>query len=723
MAQRIRPWLHELVMAACALWLAGATLVALADSGMNAGTSTADALEGAAAMPADALEGTAAGSADALEGGGAMPIACDGNRPCIERATGLPLQLLPRPFANLYADREASPDRLVQANLPAFRPLYVFAREGIDHSDPAAPAGWYQVGFNQQQPNGWVAARDALEWRQALVVAYTHPGSGDTGRPPVLMFRDVSALRTIIDADDLATAADRVYAALDAGAPPESLVSMEPKRYIDINRQFYILPILDWERVELYGDEIRLLQIAAAVPGQRGADTLQDSDYSRQATTERTVDQGAGLEDLAIDVVFVMDTTRSMQPYIDMTRDAVRRIVQTAGERLQQRVRFGLIGYRDSTQAAPAVQYTVRNFTPELVDAGALTEILAGEARATPAGSLDYAEEVFAGVDAALRANWKPDALRFVVLIGDASSHPRGHAQNTTGKDETDLRRELDDAGVHLLSIHLQDERAAEDHDRARSQFGHLARVRGGEGRQALVEVNAFKQADFQAAVESVVGGIVNRFEQVVALRSLPPPPPMPEFDADPDAATQGDIATGQVWQAALIEYLGKGARPPKDIVAWAADRNLLQPTDPALEVRVLVTREQLSSLIQALQRVIELVGREKMTQSQFFDALQSIAGQTMKRPEDLGSATSLADSGLLPAFIKSLPYHSDVLTLSNEKYASLTAEQRVQLQWSLQAKLAQYRAINEEVEAWHRLNEADPRSEEVHPLHIDYLP
>jgi hypothetical protein len=197
----------------------------------------------------------------------------------------------------------------------------------------------------------------------------------------------------------------------------------------------------------------------------------------------------------------------------------------------------------------------------------------------------------------------------------------------------------------------------------------------------------------------------------------------MPAFDDEPDPAAQGDIATAQVWQAALIEYLGKGARPPKDIVAWAADRNLLQPTDPALEVRVLVTREQLSSLIQALQRVIELVGREQMSQSQFFDALQGIAGQTMKRPDDLGKARSLADSGLLPAFIKSLPYHSDVLTLSNEKYASMTAEQRVQLQWSLQAKLAQYRAINDEVEAWHRLNESDPGSEEVHPLHIDYLP
>jgi hypothetical protein len=684
--------------------------------------SGADALEGAAAPTVTGQ--TAATSADALEGGGisASPIRCDGLKPCIETATGLPLQVLPRPFANLYRAAQADPDAVVMANVAAFRPLYVFAREGIDLSDPAEPAGWYQVGSNTGQAAGWLQAKDALEWRQALVVAYTHPG-GVEGRKPVLMFRDAESLRAIVDSEDMTGAAGGLYAAVERSEPPDELVSMEPKRYIDINRQFYILPILDWEQFDIYGDEVRLLQIAAAVPGQRGADTLTDEQYRDQAGTGREVDVGAGLENLAIDVVFVMDTTRSMQPYIDMTQDAVRRMVQATGDRLEDRVRFGLVGYRDALEAAPALDYPSRNFTPELVDAATLVEILGSEAKATPAGSLDYAEEVFAGVDNGMRSQWRPGALRFMVLVGDASSHPRGHAQNTTGKDETDLRRELDDAAVHLIALHLQDERAAEDHARAVGQFGHLARVRGSEGQQALVEVNAFKEGDFQAAVASVVSGIVSRFEQSVALRSLPPPPPMPDYDAAPDAATQGDIAMARVWEAALVEYLGKGARPPKDIVAWAMDRDLLNPADTALEVRVLVTREQLSSLVQALDRVLQAFKKAEMSQGEFFDALQSVSGQTLKRPEDIGRAQSLAETGLLPAFIQSLPYRSDILSLSDEMYASLTAEQRVQLEWALLAKLGQYRAINEQVDAWHRLNESDPASELVHPLHIDYLP
>ena len=707
-------WLRQLISTLLCSLLLVSTVYA---------STGADALEGNNATGADALEGGAV-SADALEGGiSASPVTCDGQSPCIETATGLPLQVLPRPFANVYLEQQANPDAVAQANVQAFRPLYVFAREGIDLSNPSDPQGWYQVGSNKKQTTGWIQAKDALEWRQALVVAYTHPGGIAEGRKPVLMFKDVESLQAIVDAEDMTGKAAEIYNAIDNATPPDTVVSMEPKRYIDINRQFYILPILDWEQLDIYGDEVRLLQLAAAVPGQRGADTLDDSGYRDQASTGREVDQGAGLADLSIDVVFVMDTTRSMQPYIDMTRDAVRRMVQTTGDRLKDKVKFGLVGYRDAVAAVPAVEYTSRNFTPELVDANSLIEVLTNEARATPAGSLDYAEEVFSGVDMALRSQWRPGALRFIVLVGDASSHPRGHPQNTTGKDETDLRRELDDAGVHLISLHLQDERAAEDHDRAATQFGHLAQVRGSDGQQALVQVNAFKEGDFQAAVDSVVGGVVSRFEQSLAMRSLPPPPPMPDYGADLDVATQGQMAMDKVWEAALIEYLGKGARPPKDIVAWVMDRDLLNPADTALEVRVLVTREQLSSLVQALDRVLKAFDQAKISQGQFFEALQSVSGQTLKRPEDLGRAQSLAETGLLPAFIQSLPYRSDILSLSNEMFASLTAEQRVQLEWGLKAKLAQYLAINSQVDAWHRLNESDPASELVHPLHIDYLP
>jgi hypothetical protein len=103
---------------------------------------------------------------------------------------------------------------------------------------------------------------------------------------------------------------------------------------------------------------------------------------------------------------------------------------------------------------------------------------------------------------------------------------------------------------------------------------------------------------------------------------------------------------------------------------------------------------------------------RAEVTQMQFFDALQAVSGQTLKRPEDIGGSMKLAESGLLPAFVRSLPYKSDVLALDNERCASMTAEQRSALEWNLIGKLQQYRAINEQVDAWTALNEGDPESE-----------
>ncbi len=637
-------------------------------------------------------------------------LRCEGDAACIDTRTQLPLRVLPRPFSNLYAQAEVSPGGVLQANIPAFHPLYVFAREGVDLSDPANPRGWYQVGNTRTQVSGWMQALDVLEWHQALLVSYTHPGGVLEGRHPVLMFRDKATLEGLVDSFDMRSDAEVFYQHIQAGEIPESLISMEPQRFVDITRQFYILPILDWEELRIDGDDARLLQIAAAVPRERGADTLQDGDYLQQVTVARDAQQGIDLDALTVDIVFVIDTTRSMQPFIDITRDAVLRVAQRFSEEIGERVRFGLVTFRDSLEVIPQLGYDTRNWTPNFVDSKALAALLTDEVKATQVGSLDYAEEVFAGVNLALRSNWREGALRFMILIGDASSHPKGHPQNITGKDETDLRLEADDAQVHLTAIHLLEPRAAEDHPIAEAQFRHLARIRGSRNEAAYESVDFNDPKAFDRLIDGVANGLIARLASTLGA-----------------SVDTGQVATPpsveRIWEAALIEYLGKGASPPKDVVAWVLDRDLINPVDRSLDVRVLVTREQLSSLSQALNQVVQALMRAEVTQSQFFEALQSVAGQTMKRPEDIGQARQLADTGLLPAFIQTLPYRSDILSLSDEMFASMTAEQRSQLEWSILAKLEQYRAINEQVDAWFRLNDADADRDRVYPLHLDYLP
>ncbi len=660
----------------------------------------------------DALEGTAGHELLTDEAAG---LECDGVSPCRELATQQPLRVLPRPFAHIYRERQPHESAIVLANIPAFHPLFVYERAQVNLNHPVEPQGWYRVGRTANGAEGWMQASDVLEWRQALVVSYTHPGDPIEGRRPVLMFRDQEALAELMDDFDRAGQAEALYRSIAANDIPEQLVSMEPQRFVDITRQFYLLPILQWEQTRIEGDDVRLLQIAAAVPQQRGADTLADENYRTQAQVERGVRVEGMAEEIKVDIVFVIDTTRSMQPFIDMARDATLRLAQRFSRETGDRVRFGLVTFRDSIEVIPQLEYDTRNWTPELVDANTLAHLLEQEVRATTVGSLDYAEEVFAGVDTALRSNWRDGALRFMVLIGDASSHPRGHPQNITGKDETDLRREADDQQVHLSAIHLLDPRATADHPIAEQQFRHLARIRGSDYQSAYESVDAFDEAAFNTLIDNVIGSLFNRLAEIIGdtpateAADLPPLSPVDTIE--------------QLWEAALVEYIGRSAQPPKDVIAWVSDRDLVYPIDRALDVRVLVTREQLNTLAQALDQVVQAMMRAEVTQMQFFDALQNVSGQAMKRPEDLAQAQRLGDTGLLPAFIQNLPYRSAILALNDEMFASMTVEQRAQLEWSILAKLEQYRTINEQVDAWFRMNDQDPDRDMVYPLHLDYLP
>jgi serine/threonine-protein kinase PpkA len=490
-------WLNWGLM--CLFWLPAASVA----------QSLLDQLEGSfghgpAPSGLSALEGDYGHEAPSLEDG----ISCAEGRPCVEEATQLPLRVLPRPFSHVYRQASLEDDGIVISNVPSFHPLYVFDRRDLDFRDPANPKGWYQVGATQAEANGWMSAQDVLEWRQALLVSYTHPGGLTEGRNPVLMFRDHRDLSGLLDDFDMAERARALYRAIDSGEVPDELVSMEPKRFVDITRQFYVLPILQWEQTQIDGDDVRLLQIAAAVPGARGADTLEDATYSAEAQTAR-VDGTTPRQDLQADIVFVIDTTRSMQPFVDMTRDALAKSADRFSNMTEDRVRFGLVSFRDSIEVIPQLEYDTRRWTTEMVDSGTVAALLRDEVKVTDMGSLDYAEEVFAGVDEALRSQWREGALRFVILIGDASSHPKGHSQNITGKDETDLRRELDDAQIHLHAVHLLDPRAVEDHPISEPQFRHLSRIRGSRDESAYDSVDAFDEEAFAALIDNVANGLV----------------------------------------------------------------------------------------------------------------------------------------------------------------------------------------------------------------------
>lgn len=643
-------------------------------------------------------------------------IDCSADAVCREPGTGLPFRVLPRALSNLYKAKQVDVEAIAQEGIPALTPLYVFAREDMDLSDPAAPKGWYRVSATEAGPPlGWLQAADAVEWRQALVVAYIHPGSGEEERQRVLMFRNLQDLQQLVESEDRELQAVGIYDLIDKGQVPGVLVSMEPKKFVDINESFYLMPIVAYQQTEIDGDDAYYLRVAAAVLDERGADVLDDPEF-RQRVQQAPDLRGDEARDVDVDIVFVMDMTRSMQPYIDRTREAVEELARTviAREGLQQRVRFGLIGYRDDVTKIPALMFTAKNFTPELLAAEPFIDMLRKEAKATRIGSVDYAEEVYAGVDLAQSAPWREGALRFVILIGDASAHPPGHPQSTTGKDAPTLHQELVDHHIHLSTLHLRDPRMGNDHPIAEAQFSSLSQIRGSD-EVALWSVDTEDAEDkdsFRVAVQEMAHSVIT---------SIDDEPGGSGGGADAPASPRGIGAA--LRRAALVEYLGRDAKPPKDVLAWVFDRDLTNPVYRSLEVRVLISRAQLSSLIQAMERVKTVMERQTEEQIELFDVLQGLAAATMKNPDDIAGAEKLAQSGHFPEFLARLPYRSEILNLTRDDYGSFTAEQRAAMYDKIKAKLSHYYTISETTDIWQQLNPGDPDGSKVHPLHLSYLP
>ena len=187
--------------------------------------------------------------------------------------------------------------------------------------------------------------------------------------------------------------------------------------------QFYLLPILNFEETEIDGREGRLLQLAAATR-QRGKLLITNNRSFR--TPERSQsDVAAGVK---VDLVFVMDLSLSMGPFADRTLEMINSCLRGLGadDQVVEAMRFGLWGYRDFPENCPGIEFNTRNYTPMLQRLSEFATTLRS-VKETKVDSVDYPEDMFAGVsDAIQQTQWRKDALRLIVLVGDAPGRRPG---------------------------------------------------------------------------------------------------------------------------------------------------------------------------------------------------------------------------------------------------------------------------------------------------------
>lgn len=625
----------------------------------------------------------AAAPVDRAAAQSARPLLLEGKKALYQRVIAVP-------GATLVDAPGASP-----AGAPPVTPFtvfYVYARQS------AAGQDWLEVGRDSDGAvEGWLPAEQAVDWKQTLTVGFKDPAE----RPRVLLFRERDALRSIVEQNDTAQyAALRMRAA--EGDPADSPVAaIQPGVFIDIRRNFYLVPILNHEDV-LVGDRpARLLEVAS-VP----------------------LDSEAAENPYRAGIVFVIDTTRSMQPYIERTREVVRDVyagIESAG--LADRVSYGLVGFRDSNEAVPGLGYVARVFA-DLTDSGERFLRNVSGVSAANVSSQGFNEDAYAGVVTAIDSiDWSRVFARYVVVITDAGPRLAGDPLATTGLDTAALRARLAEHGISPWVIHLKTPiGAAEgDHEFAEQEYRRLSNVENIGSFYYPVEagnVERFGEA-LTAMMEQLTG-------QVRAAAAGFQPLQAAAHSGDGELATfQGKVA--RLGYALRMDYQGGDGAAPALFNAWLVDRDPVDPAERATDVRVLLTRDQLSDLESVLARVLERAEEGALAPQSFLDELRSLAAIVARDPQAVASpaesGVSLADLGYMREYMEGLPYQSEVMNIDLGDWQQWSAERQFEFINDLDAKAAYYKALHDNVDLWVSLDGGPVDGDSVYPLLLEALP
>jgi len=503
--------------------------------------------------------------------------------------------------------------------------------------------------------------------------------------------------------------------------------------------------------INIDGREGRILQLAAvsgaAADAREKTDIRENTQYA-EAARKTSADAAAGVaKEVSFDIVWAIDTTRSMGPYIDATRDVVVEVSKklAANEEISKRLHFGVWGYRDPVEDIPGIEYTTKNFTPALQniqDFGATMDTV----KETKVDSVDFPEDVFSGLsDAIEKTAWTPGAMRIIVLVGDAPGHELGQKWNLSGLDETTARALATRSNITLLTIQIRPQGAVKFQKIAEKQFKTLA-LGAGMDTPAYYSVDGKDMNSFAA----ITGTIVASLQQIVneaqkgtlaaaiaenknlatevsgEMAALADTGDAPKKEATQQQATaEGNTGLNQALKAALVQWVGSeaGAKPPRDVVAWVTDKDLTDTAKQSLEVRLLINKRQLDSLATLLNDIIVAGRKGQVSGDDFFTSLQAASAVASRDPDKLKNAKSLGQSGMVPDFLAGLPYHSRLMDMSNELWGSWSPDEQDNFLNELEARIQAYKKLHDAPQGWVKLNEGADADESVYPIPLELLP
>lgn len=594
---------------------------------------------------------------------------------------------------------------------PAFSRFYVYERAQADGHE------WLRVGPDTQGKSiGWLPGDCTVTWKMQLTLAFTNPANRDR----LLFFKERNQLEGILDAPDPVSQVAPIRAKLKHNTEAPGVLAQEPEFFVDMQKNFYLLPVLSGEEVMTEeGFRTRILNVASVSKAQDQGTQAPSAAAASPATKTQ-------LKAFSAAVVFVIDSTISMDPYIDRTREAIKRVyAQIEKENLGQQVKFGLVAYRSSTKAVPGLEYVSKMYAdPNTVKDGADFLSKVADLKQAKVSSSAFDEDAYAGVMHAVdKVDWSQFGARYVVLITDAGAIDGGDKLSSTGLGAEQVKIEASNPGVALYTLHLKTPSGAKNHSAAEAQYRTLSNYPG-TNTSLYYPVNAGDVEAFGRKVDSLAAAITQQVKSAYlgedAIGSAT------NAKADPaDKKMLEDAAL--IGHAMQLAYLGKttGTQAPPVFEAWISDRDLIKQNVPTTDVRVLLTKAQLSDLSDVLKQILDAANEGMISPSDMFARLRSVAATMGADPNQLkqGSTTRVADLGVLGEYLQDLPYQSEVLNLDEETWKGWDGLAQEKFIRNLSTKLRHYQRYNADVDRWVALAPGADSRDNVYPVPLEMMP
>nr|WP_314565934.1 serine/threonine-protein kinase [uncultured Pseudomonas sp.] len=604
--------------------------------------------------------------------GGQRPLLMAGKKTLFQR-------VLSKPGAKLSADAGSAPGKA----LPAFSVLYVYQRKDVDGSP------WVRVGAaTDGRSDGWLPAAQVSDWKQSLVLKFTER----SGRAPVMFLRQSGEVEKLLA--DPAAAKGVLAKAQKNNEDNSQVLALEPTASAVPQNQFYLLPIFDSkESFDENGQPVQLLNVASIDPGT-------------SAVKPATPVVKANADAFRTAVVLVVDTTVSMQPYIDQIRDVVHELQTRIGERGElDSVSFGMVGFRSSIKKTPGLEYVAKTLIS--LDQGRDPQRfldMARQVKASTVSSHSFNEDAFAGVMQAVDGmDWSGYGGRIILLVTDAGALRKNDPFAATQMNEAEVRQAALGKQIKIYALHLRTDAGKKTHAGAESQYRILTADANPQIGDLYTPVPGGDVRKLGERVDEIGTVFANLAHQV---RSNTPQP-VPLLSSAPTLADKS-VAVGY---AMHMDFLGRktASQAPQLVSAWTADRDLTNPALPAFQVCVMLTKLQLNDLQQSLKLIVDAARKTQTSPKDFFQEIASASAYMSRDPQALRKGGNLADGGILGEYLEGLPYRSKSLNMTQDLWLSLSVAEQEDFIDELDSKIRLYETFHNDLANWVRFGDAEP--------------